>query len=122
MPQFLDPAMLWWLGAALPAILVLYFLKLRRQDRIVSSTLLWKRSVYDLRVNAPLQMIKRNILLLLQLLAAALLILALARPFTKLVRAQGRQATLILDCSASMATRDEKSGLSRLEAAKREAH
>jgi hypothetical protein len=90
MPQFLDPTALWWLAAALPAIVALYFLKLRRQEQIISSTILWRRSVYDLRVNAPIQMIKRNLLLLLQLLIATLVILALARPF-KIGRASCRE-------------------------------
>lgn len=115
--QFFDPSALWWLAAGIPAITILYFLKLRRQDEVVSSTLLWKRSVYDLRVNAPIQMIKRNLLLLLQLLILILVILALARPFTRFERAQGRRAALIIDVSASMGTRDEVDGQTRLEAA-----
>ena len=119
--QFLDAGTLWWLGAGVPAITILYFLKLRRQDQVVSSTLLWRRSVYDLRVNAPVQMIKRNLLLLLQLIVIALVILALARPFTRLQRAQGRRAAVIIDVSASMGTRDEEDGKTRLAAAKREA-
>ncbi len=120
MSQFLNPMALWGLAVALPAITALYFLKLRRQEQVVSSTLLWKRSVYDLRVNAPIQMIKRNLLLLLQLLIASLIIVGLARPFTELMRAQGRRAALVIDCSASMGTRDVN-GRTRLEAAKEEA-
>jgi len=118
--MFADPAMLWWLAAALPAILVFYFLKMRREARVVSSTLLWRRSVYDLRVNSPLQMIKRNLLLLLQLLIAALIVVALARPVVRMARSQGRQMLLIIDCSASMATR-ELGGITRLDLARREA-
>ncbi|MBN2712096.1 MAG: BatA and WFA domain-containing protein, partial [Planctomycetes bacterium] len=118
--QFLDVGALWWLAAGIPAITILYFLKLRRQDHVVASTLLWRRSVQDLRVNAPIQMIKRNLLLLLQLLVITMIILALARPFTKVNKAQGRRAALIIDASASMGTRDVD-GKSRLEAAKEEA-
>ncbi len=121
MPQFLDSTMLWWLAAAIPAITILYFLKLRRQSQVISSTLLWRRSVYDLRVNAPIQMIRRNLLLLLQLLVICLVILGMARPFTKLRRATGRKLALVIDCSASMGTRDEIGGKTRLEAAKEEA-
>ncbi len=118
--NFLDPTALYYLAAALPAITALYFLKLRRQEQVVSSTLLWKRSVYDLRVNAPIQMIRRNLLLLLQLIIATLVILALARPFVQVSRGQGRAAALVIDCSASMGTRDVN-GKTRLEAAKAEA-
>ncbi|MCX7934696.1 MAG: BatA and WFA domain-containing protein, partial [Planctomycetota bacterium] len=118
--MFTDPAMLWWLAAVWPAILIFYFLKMRRETLVVSSTLLWRRSVYDLRVNAPIQMIKRNLLLFLQLLIAALIVFALARPVWRMARSQGKQTILILDCSASMATR-EIGGEVRLEMARREA-
>jgi hypothetical protein len=117
---FLNPGALWLLAAVLPAITALYFLKLRRQERVVSSTLLWRRSLRDLRVNAPLQRLRKNLLLLLQLLIAALAILALARPYTDLSAAAGRQAALVIDASASMATRDA-GGRTRLEAAKERA-
>ena len=52
-----------------PLLLSLYFLKLRRRPVRVSSTMLWRRAVHDLQVNAPFRMIKPSWLLLLQLLA-----------------------------------------------------
>lgn len=121
MPEFLNPGMLWWLAAALPAITILYFLRLRRETKRVSSTLLWRRSVHDLRVNAPIQMIRRNLLLLLQLLAITAALLALARPFTHITEPRGRTAALVIDASASMGTTDAPGGKTRLDAAKDEA-
>ena len=64
-----------------PIIVAMYLLKLRREDRRVSSTFLWQRIVRDVEANAPWQKLRRNLLLLLQLLLLLLLALALARPF-----------------------------------------
>ena len=69
------------LGIAVPAVVILYFLKLKRKGLVVSSTLLWRRVLEDLRVNAPFQRLKANLLLLLQLLILLALALALSRPF-----------------------------------------
>src|SRR5918911_4696104 len=86
---------------AIPALLVLYFLKLKRREMPVSSTLLWKRAIQDLQVNAPFQKLRRNLLLLLQLLLLILLLLALSRPVTKYTQVAGKTTVLLIDRSAS---------------------
>src|ERR1700742_917244 len=102
------PAFLNWKGAALaaaiaiPALLVLYFLKLRRREMPVSSTLLWKKAIQDLQVNAPFQKLRRNLLLLLQMLLLLLLLLALARPVANYKPSPGKLTVVLLDRSASM--------------------
>ena len=59
----------WLILAAIPpAIIALYFLKLRRQPLEVPSTFLWHRTIEDLHVNSLWQRLRQNLLLFLQLL------------------------------------------------------
>ncbi|GIK39334.1 MAG: hypothetical protein BroJett011_31670 [Chloroflexota bacterium] len=105
--------------ALIPPIIALYLLKLRRQDHVVSSTYLWQRFVRDIEANAPWQKLRRNLLLLLQILFLLFVILALARPTTPTEGVAGQAVVLILDTSASMAATDGgNNGQTRLDAAK----
>jgi Mg-chelatase subunit ChlD len=113
--SFLAPAA-FALALLLPIIVAMYLLKLRRTEQVVSSVYLWRRMVRDLEANAPWQRLRRNLLLLLQLLFLAALVLALARPFTWTAGAAGQALILVLDTSASMAATDRPP--SRIEAAK----
>jgi Ca-activated chloride channel family protein len=102
---FLNP---WALAfAALSGVIVLlYILKLKRVKVPISSTLLWDRSVQDFKANAPWQKLRRNLLMLLQIVALLLLALALARPFIFGTALTGGRTVLLLDTSASMLARD----------------
>jgi hypothetical protein len=101
----LIPSALALSALAIP-IIIFYMLKLRRQPARVSSLMLWQQVIQDRQANAPWQRLKRNLLLLLQLLILALLVLALARPFfTVQARVQGN-VVLLLDASASMQATD----------------
>lgn len=112
-------------AVAVPALILLYLLKLRRRDMEISTTLLWKKAVQDLQANAPLQKLRRNILLLLQLLVLAALIFALAEPVMKSASFTGQKHVILIDRSASMATLDASENPNRretrLEEAKRQA-
>jgi hypothetical protein len=105
--------------ALLPVIIAMYLLKLRRTEQEVSSVYLWRKMVRDLEANAPWQRLRRNLLLILQLLFLTALILALARPFTWAAGSSSQAAILILDTSASMSATDVSP--SRLENAKEQA-
>lgn len=90
----------------LPLIVVFYMLKLKRKPRQVPSTLLWRRSVQDLIANSPFQKLRNNLLMWLQLLVVAALIAALARPVMRLTGRSGSTVVLLIDQTASMATRE----------------
>src|SRR3954470_12919335 len=120
-PHFLSPltAILAAL-IAIPALLILYFLKLRRREVDIASTFLWKRAIQDLQVNAPFQKLRRNLLLFQQLALLLLLALALSRPVSNFTPGAGKTSVILIDRSASMSARDID-GKSRLDEAKRRA-
>jgi len=113
----------WWqwlaLAAVPPAIVLLYFLKLKRTPLEVSSTLLWRKSIEDLHANSIWQRLRTSLLLLLQLLLVALVMIALVRPGWSGSRLAGDRFVFLIDNSASMQSRDVAP--SRLEEAKRRA-
>ena len=100
----------------LPLIVVFYLLKLRRDERRVSSTYLWRQLVQDVEANAPWQRLRRSLLLFLQLLLVIALALLAARPFLERPAGLARDLVLVIDASASMSATDELPN--RLEAAK----
>lgn len=116
----LIPMLAWWqwliMAAVPPLILMLYFLKLRRQPVQVPSTYLWKRTIEDLHVNSIWQKLRKNLLLFLQLVAVGLLILACLRPGSRSQQSLGDRSIFLIDNSSSMQATDVKP--TRLEEAK----
>ena len=100
----------------IPAVVAMYLLKLRRDETVVPSTLLWTRLVADVEANAPWQKLRRSLLLLLQLLLVVILALLAARPFLERPAGLARDVVLVIDTSASMAATDVLPN--RLEAGK----
>jgi hypothetical protein len=114
------PAWQWALLALVPpAIIALYFLKLRRQPLEVPSTYLWKKSIEDLHVNSLWQRLRQNLLLFLQLLLIALAMLALLRPGWEGTKLAGDRFIFLIDNSASMSANDVEGAKSRLEESKK---
>ena len=99
------PAAFWGL-LALPLFVLLYLLRVRRRDQPVSSILLWRRSAPSLAASRPSRRIERSLLLLLQLLAAASLVVGLARPAAVGQGVAARDVVLVMDGSLSMRARD----------------
>jgi uncharacterized membrane protein len=116
--SFLSPLAFAVLGVAAPLVL-LYFLKVRRRERRVSSLMLWGAELRDREASAFFQRLQRDPLLILQLLALVALAIALARPVVTVTGEGARKVVVVLDTSASMKARDVSG--SRFEAARAEA-
>lgn len=108
-----------WLLLLFPALIALYFLKLRRREVVVSSTLLWRRSLQDFRANVPFRRLRSSWLLILQLLALAAIVASAWRPRIPGKATIGRDVVVLLDVSAS--TSAVEPGGTRLELEKRAA-
>jgi Ca-activated chloride channel family protein len=104
---------------ALPIIVAFYMLRLRRRDVPVGSTFLWQQLIRDVEANAPWQRLRFSWLLLVQLLIAAIVVIAATRPFTTTESDLAANVVLIVDTSASMAT--ATNGEDRMALARRRA-
>jgi hypothetical protein len=103
--NFVNPHGLIFGLLAIP-IIALYLLKIRRREFEISSTMLWRMVLRDRQANAPWQKLRRNLLLLLQLVILSGLVLAAARlAFPGAAIASG-SVVLLLDGSASMLATD----------------
>ena len=113
MIQFAAPQFAWFL--AVPAgIVVLYLLRRKYVQRQVPSTFLWRTAIRDHSANKPLQRLRKNLLLPVQLLAALAFALALMQPYV--TGGEASRTVMIFDLSASMQA--ESGGKTRLDEAK----
>ena len=99
-------------------IVFLYMLKFQRQKVEISSIMLWQMVLQDRQANRPWQKLKRNLLLIVQLIILSALVFALIQPAIPGDAISNAQVILILDATASMQASDVAS--SRFEAAKEE--
>ena len=110
----------WLLVGLVPILIVLlYFLKLKRQPLEVPSTYLWHKSIEDLHVNSVWQKLRQSLLLYLQLLFIGLLAWTLLRPTFEGKRLIGNRIIFLVDNSASMGATDVAP--TRLDEAKKRA-
>ncbi|HEX4836735.1 MAG TPA: BatA and WFA domain-containing protein [bacterium] len=100
-----SPASLWGL-LAIPLLVALYLLRVRRREHLVSSILLWQRSASTRTGSRPWYRVERSLLLVLQILAVAAIVAGLARPAVVGRAPAGDDLFLVLDASLSMRARD----------------
>lgn len=113
--QFLNPAA-FYLLSAIPIVVFLHFLKLRRYTYLVPSIMHWLSTDEDRRANVPFQRLRHLLLPLLQVLFLLLLTCSVARPILRRPGFIPGKAILIVDNSVSMLS--EEMGQSRLTLAK----
>ena len=101
--------------AAVPIIIILYLLKPKGIDHLISSNLLWKKLLKNEQSRTFFEKFVHNILMYLQILIVALLVIALMSPFIRTQGLGGRKI-LLIDTSGSMQHVGD-SGKSRLEEA-----
>lgn len=106
--SLIAPGALLWLIPLAGIIIALYLLKMRRRDVRVPATFLWPAMTYEIRANALFQKLKFSWLMVLQLLALAAIVFALARPQMRQQGLGGAVTILVIDTSASMSATDVK--------------
>lgn len=105
--------------SAIPGIVLLYMLRQRFIRQEVSSVYLWDRVLRDMEVSTPWQKLKKNILMILQILCVALIAFALSNPYIRVTGKSAGSVVIVIDTSMSMQSTDISP--SRIEAAKKEA-
>jgi len=116
--NFLAPAAFFF-AASIPVVVVFYLLKRKRVVKLVSSTLLWQKFLSETQASAPFQKLRKNWLLILQIILLIFAVLALSRPYFAAKAKPAELRVVILDTSASMQATDESP--SRFEKARAEA-
>lgn len=116
--HFLNPSA-FYLLAFLPIVVLLHFLKLRRQRHVVPSVMLWLEAIEDMKANVPFQRLRNSLLLPLQILFLLVVVGGVARPALRQLGGLSEQSIIIIDTSASMGATDM--GETRLDVAKTEA-
>lgn len=102
---------------AIAALILIYILKPKYQDKKVSSTYIWKLSLKYAKRKVPFSWLQNSVLFILQLLIIALLAFSMAMPHIVLASKSGEKI-IVLDASASMAA--EYNGKTRFDRARNE--
>lgn len=88
----------------IPPVIMLYILKRKYKEEVISSSLLWKEVYKNTRANTPWEKFKKNIMLLLQIIIILSIILALMSPFISIGGKSYKNIIIVIDNTASMNT------------------
>ncbi len=103
--------------SSLGLILLMYFFRQKYKEKEVSSNFLWEKVFINNMAQKPWQKLRKNLLLILQLLTALFLSLSLINPYVKGL-SKSENYCFAIDTSLSMAALEN--GKTRLDTAKEE--
>jgi hypothetical protein len=103
--KFLNPSFLFLLFLE-AIIIILYLIKPKRLRIKVPSLILWEKTIEEKKLGRWFKKLPKNLLLLFQLLILFFLVLSLSKPILSLPSIGSKPTIIILDSSASMASRD----------------
>lgn len=107
MIEWASPARWAWLGVLIPIVMI-YLLKTRLRKRSVPTLLFWDQLFDEKRQRSWWQRFRHWASLLLQLLFASALVFAIVDPLWPGQKEDTRHVVIVLDNSASMATRNDE--------------
>ncbi|GKX30126.1 hypothetical protein SH1V18_26060 [Vallitalea longa] len=114
--RFSNPYALLWL-LLIPIVILMYILKQNFERKEISSTFLWDLALKDDEVSTPWQKLKKNILMILQIIVVILITLSLANPYFYKKHETNNAQIIVIDNSASMNAKYNKNK-TRLDYAK----
>ncbi len=104
----------------IPVIILMYILKQKAIRKKVSSTFLWSAMYRNRESDTPWEKLKKNKLLIIQIITVLVLVFALMGPYLNLNSLASENVAILIDNSAGMSMK-LTSGKTRLEAAKKSA-
>ena len=113
--KLFSPWALWFLSF-MPLVVLMYILKQKFEEQQIGSIYLWQQVLKDIEVNTPWQKLKKNLLLLLQLLCILLLVFALSDPYIFTGGGMYSNLVIVIDNTGSMNAKYQ--GSTRLAKAK----
>ena len=105
-----------FLLVTIPLLILLYILKRNYKEEVISSTILWSEVYKNTKANTPWEKLKKNIMLLLQIIVLLLIIFSLMKPFLNFGGRSYKNIIIVLDTTASMGA--EYGSSTRLEEGK----
>ncbi|MCC8150162.1 MAG: BatA domain-containing protein [Lachnospiraceae bacterium] len=102
----MDIYVLWPLAflALVPVLILLYFLRQNIKKKEFSAVMLWQEVYRSVEATRPWERLRKNLLLILQIITVLLFVLALMRPWIRSGADDQMMTVLVLDNSASMDT------------------